>query len=101
MKTAEQRPILCKVDKVDTGSLPYSLRHLSKGQCLEDARALLYLLKEICWQAPESDSVFEGWRGMRHVLDLIQDKIDIANGNYHFPLSDCSDAPALVEREDD
>ena len=101
MKTAEQRPILCEVDKVASDSLPYSLRHSHKGECLEDARALLCLLKEICWSGTSSDFIFNGWRGMGLVLDLIRDKVDIANSDYHFPLSGCSDDLALVERTED
>lgn len=97
----KERTALVTVDKVHPDSLPLSLRHTYERAPLEDARALLVLLKEICWAGYRSDFQFTGWPGMRLVLNLIQDKVDIANGDYHFPLSGVSDDPTMVEREEE
>lgn len=95
------RNALVTVEKVAPDSLPRSLRHYSKNNCLKEANELLLLLNEICWGARDSDSIFNGWGGMLLVLDLIQDKVAIGSGEYHFPLSGSSDDPVLVEREEE
>jgi hypothetical protein len=81
-------------------SLPYSLRHHSRQNALEEAVDLVNFLGEIAWKT-DSEFIFEGWPGLRHVLDLIHDKIDIGRGAYKFPLSAITDAPVLAERVKD
>ena len=74
--------------KVRPESLPRCLRHGYSGSVLEDAKQLVIFLEEI-----------SGWLGLGLVLDLLRDKIEIASGEYKFPLSGSSSDPVLVERE--
>jgi hypothetical protein len=93
--------VLVHADKVEDSSLPRSLRHASSGDSLREANELLVFMKDFTWVKENDDFTFEAWAGLRHVLDLVRDKIEIGAGLYKFPFAGDSDDPALVERRED
>lgn len=94
--------VLCDVEEVATDSLPHCLRHFSSGSAAEDAINLVAFLKEVAYAATDAgDCAFQdGWRGFKLVLDLLQDKIEIASERYMFPTLGPKDAPMLVQRKE-
>ena len=90
------RQVLCITEKASAKSLPASLRHLSPVDALEEARALTVFLRGVCAE----DVILDGGNeGLVLVLGLLQDKLEIGMGRYHFPfLSHDDDASALVGR---
>ena len=95
--------ILCTETEVAVKSLPRCLRHCGKGDSLEDSikitkmlRILFMALEDPDWTDREA-----GLEGMELVLALLLDKLEIASGEYKFPiLTHDLEAPALVEREE-
>jgi hypothetical protein len=83
---------LCNAEKVDMESLPLSLRHFSEFDALHDAKNLVAFLRQTADAEYCADSTTaypsEAWEGMGLVLNLLQDKIAIASGEYKFPMID-------------
>lgn len=94
--------ILCNVKEASSDSLPLSLRHGNIYDAISEAQQLFELLRELCTAMDNKDFVFESWGGLSLMLDFLQDKMEIATGEYKFPLSDyTNDSPALVKRRHD
>ena len=97
----ENGKVLCTPEQhVTSESLPRCLRHMSKEDALYDAGTLTRFLYDVASAASNYPDVFEaqGWHGMELVLDLLQDKIAIASGEYKFPFFRSGDTPNLAER---
>jgi hypothetical protein len=97
---AECQKVLVDAEKVCPSSLPRSLRHSSKWDALREADEILAFLETFTLEEEDDkDFCFDDWSGLRHVLDLVRDKIAIGAGEYKFPLSGSNyDDPLLVER---
>ena len=83
-------------------SLPLSLRHPSPEAALEEAQWLVDFLRDVTLSkaGDESCSSKESALGLSLVLDLVQDKLNVASGVYRFPLLAWNeDAPVLAERK--
>ena len=106
MKTASQRErtVLCREREVALESLPRCLRHYGENVPLEDAIRLTKMLDILFMSFEGGDWTDgkEGLKGVSLVLDLLLDKLEIASGEYKFPLLDHGrDALVLVERVKD
>ena len=95
--------ILVTESMVTPDSLPRSLRHHGKGNAMADAKELLHMLYGISTYLTDEqiDAPIEQFKGLRLVIDLVIDKLDIADGSYEFPtFSYAGDLPALARRTD-
>lgn len=103
---SRERKLLVAVDQVSAQSLPWSLRHGSASDALEEALDLCIFLQDVTFLADniKTDVPFNqaGMRGLMHVQSLLRDKLEIGMGVYKFPFLSWKDnAPALVEREEE
>ncbi|WP_298034636.1 hypothetical protein [uncultured Desulfovibrio sp.] len=102
-KTPSMARFQCTTKEVDCRSLPWSLRHSGEWEAIEDARNLAVFLMEVL-TSPEVEEMANtnlgNWRGgARLCFELMVDKLDIASGEYAFPLlSHAKDAPCLCRR---
>ena len=104
MSTAPQRArrVLADMQGVYVHSLPRSLRHLSVGDALNDAKDLILFLQEMVngMDAAEEPMGSRAYRGLARVLDLVLDKLEIGDGSYKFPTFSWEDkTPMLAERD--
>lgn len=71
-------------------SLPLCLRHFSAEAALEEARSLTSLLDDLIFLSMGSQDSSplrqESLEGLRLVMALLSDKLDIATARYRFPL---------------
>jgi hypothetical protein len=98
-----KRRVLCDVETVQVGSLPWSLRNSNSINALLDAKYLvsfLYAFASASENGVEGRYPAEAWLGMELVFHLLLDKIEISIGEYKFPMIGCNDAPALVHRKE-
>lgn len=94
----------CTTKEVDCRSLPWSLRHSSEWVAIEDARNIAVFLMEVLTSPGVEEMANTNlgyWKeGARLCFELMVDKLDIASGEYAFPLlSNEKDAPRLCRRE--
>lgn len=83
-------------------SLPWSLRHCSPNDALNEAHCLAVFLKGVTTSEDNGSNTATGdWKqGLYLCFNLLIDKLDIAAGEYKFPmLTHDSDAPKLCERK--
>lgn len=95
--------------KVQANSLPRCLRHSGTWEALEDARKIVSLLSEIAFLnllATEHkdgglfrDELTAG--GFDLLVELLQDKLDIAAEHYSFPFVGHHDSPILAKRDEE
>lgn len=93
--------------RVSPASLPKSLRHVLPGEILEDARSLAAFLRSVVFlravaadHDADPDMDFSAFQGLALVLNLLEDKLDIAAGVYRFPYVGGAEDSQLVAREE-
>lgn len=86
--------------KVKPSSLPHSLRALSTGEAIYTARDIARFLQAACTSMGKTDNITpQEARGGEICFDLLLDYLDIATGEYAFPLVGGSDSPELCQRK--
>lgn len=89
--------------RVKPSSLPYSFRHPFEDSAINDGRNLAHLLDAWLYikaQAKDTNLSEEANEGLRLVVSLLIDKLDIASGAYRFPMSKFGVDEILAERVD-
>lgn len=89
--------------RVKANSLPRSLRHTFEDSAISDGRNLAHFLDDFLYlqaQATDTNLSEEANEGLRLIVNLLIDKLDIASGVYRFPMSTCGADGELAKRID-
>lgn len=86
--------------RASTESLPYSLRHITREEAMNDAKALLSLIEDFVSYARAKEDAIPAatLRGIELATKLARDKADIGTEVYLFPLMGGYEDDVLCER---